>query len=78
MIQNTFCLLFKKKGGLETDHLFLSCFDLGCMVLLMLPEASSQVETVQVHDFVPGGHEIPDEFFPAIFTGVNLSNGPEL
>ncbi len=37
-----------------------------------------QVKTVEVHYFVPGGHEIADEFFPVVVLGVDFGQGAQL
>ena len=73
-------------------HFLLDFYPLStfCMVLWLQPggsiqpgrsiqlRGSIQVETVQVHDLVPCRHKILNKFFAGIFTGVDLSNGPEL
>lgn len=37
-----------------------------------------QVEPVEIHDFIPGGNEILNEFFLAIVAGVDFGDGAEL
>lgn len=36
-----------------------------------------EVEAVEVHDFVPGGDEVVEEFVFAVGAGVNLGEGAE-
>jgi hypothetical protein len=56
-------------SGFRQDDVVLSC----------PPEGgrSSQIETIQVHHFHPGGDEIHDEFFLGVRAGVNLGQGAQ-
>ncbi len=37
-----------------------------------------EVEAIEVHDFVPSGDEVFDEFSRGIVAGIDFGNGPEL
>src|SRR5690606_34844069 len=37
-----------------------------------------QVEAIQVHDLVPGGHEVVDELALGVLAGVDLGDRPKL
>jgi len=39
---------------------------------------SGDIESVEVHDLVPGRHKIVHELFRGVLTGVDLCHGPEL
>src|SRR3954447_9072856 len=40
--------------------------------------SSGQVEPIEGHDLVPGGHEVADELPAGVIAGVDLGDGPEL
>ena len=42
------------------------------------PADSRQVETIQVHDLVPSGHEVADELLLTVRACIDFGQGPEL
>ena len=45
---------------------------------LVFPAESGQVETIEVHDFVPHSHEVLHKRLLRIITGINFGDCPEL
>ena len=42
------------------------------------PSQSTQFEAIQVHDLVPGGHEVAHELARSVVTGIHLGDRAEL
>ena len=50
---------------------------MGHRFLLYYEGKSSQIKTVEIHDFVPGRHKILHEFFLPVCTTIYLSNSAQ-
>ena len=70
-------------GGLKTGRKDLWCgAGLGgedaSSAQAALPPGSSQLETVKVHDLVPGCHKVVHKRCLSVLAGINLRDGAEL